>query len=201
MNDKHATHERRLKAVLDFAKRCDFERGHTLQVTKLALDMFDQLQDPLGMDDADRETLQFGSLLHDIGWMEGQKKHHKTALRLILDAEELCLDARHRQLVGAVARYHRKALPGDNHAHFAALAAADKAKVCILGGILRIADGLDRSHGNVVEKIDCQLNPDELILHCLTHHPADAELYAAEKKADLLATVLQRTISIVVVSP
>ena len=193
-------HERRLKAVMDFATRSDFERGHTLQVTKLALDMFDQLQAPLGMDDEDRETLQFGALLHDIGWIDGQKKHHKTALRLIQGAEQLGLDSRHRQLVAAVARYHRKALPNDNHGHFAALDAADKGRVCLLGGILRIADGLDRSHCNVVEKIDCELSADELILYCLTREPADAELSAAAKKGDLLAAVLERTVSMVVVS-
>jgi len=166
----------------------------------LALDIFDQLRDPLGMDDEDRETLQFGSLLHDIGWIEGQRKHHKTALRMIQGAEQLGLDARHRELVAAVARYHRKALPADNHAHFAALDPADKRKVCILAGILRIADGLDRTHCDVVEKIDCELRDDELTLYCQTHQPADAELAAAMKKGDLLAGVLQREVSLVVVS-
>ena len=61
-------HEQRLKAVLDFAAECDFEEGHTLQVTKLALDIFDQLQEPLGMDD---EDLPLQSMT-DLAQLEGK---------------------------------------------------------------------------------------------------------------------------------
>jgi alpha-galactosidase len=46
--------------------------------------LFDELQ-PLHLLGAqERFWLNAGALLHDIGWIEGQKGHHKTALRTIL---------------------------------------------------------------------------------------------------------------------
>ncbi len=51
---------------------------------------------------------------------------------------------REREIVANVARYHRKALPKPRHENFARLSGADQELVGKLGGILRLADGLDR---------------------------------------------------------
>lgn len=45
-----------------------------------------------------------------------------------------------------LSRYHRKSAPKLSHPEFAALSAADQALVTRWVGILRVADGLDRSH-------------------------------------------------------
>ena len=185
-----------LEAVLALATRCRYEREHTHQVTKLALELFDQLQGLHQLGPGDRFWLECGALLHDIGWTEGQQGHHKTALRLIMADPRLPLERREREIVGLIARYHRKALPSDEHKHYGNLHSADQQRVAILGGILRVADGLDRTHGSVVQKLACKVSPRKITITCQVREPADIEFMAARKKADLLESVLRRTVTI-----
>lgn len=56
-----------------------------------------------------------------------------------------------------MARYHRKALPKKKHEPFQKLGVKEQGLVSRLGGILRLADGLDRRRCSAVERISCQL--------------------------------------------
>ena len=187
----------------ELGRACNYEADHSHQVTRLALDMFDQLESIHGLDDRDRSLLNGAGLLHDIGWQGGAKGHHKTAMRLILTAMRLILAARElplgpadRTVVALVARYHRKALPRDGHPYFGQLAKPDQRRVCLLAGILRVADGLDRTHGNVVETVDCQWTDQRLTVRCRTAGAARVELETAQKKGNLLENALHRTLTI-----
>ena len=181
-----------LDAVVAFARDCDYEREHTHHVTDLAIDMFDQLRDLHGMGPRERLLLQYGALLHDIGWIEGRKEHHKTSLRLIMGEQSLPFDDRQRRIVGLIARYHRRALPSDRHEDFNRLSPEDQHRVRVLAGILRVADGLDCTHTGAIQKVTCGVLKDEIRIVCEATGPARDEVAAAEEKADLLASVFDR---------
>ena len=167
-----------------------------MQVTRLALRLFEELRPLHHLGERPRRWLHWAAVLHDIGWVEGQKGHHKTALRRIVEDTTLPLGRRVRGIVACVARYHRKALPSDRHGHFAALAPKDRRTVCMLAGILRVADGLDRTHANVVTDVGCEVSAERLTIICAVVGPAGAELEAARAKADLLERVLGRAVAI-----
>jgi exopolyphosphatase/guanosine-5'-triphosphate,3'-diphosphate pyrophosphatase len=135
-------------------------------------------------------------LLHDIGWIEGQKGHHKTSLYLILDAPDLPFDQRERFIVGSIARYHRGALPKHKHEHFAALSPVDQRIVTILAAILRVADGLDRTHQSVVQDLQCELTPPEVVVNCVARGNAGPEQERALDKGDLLERAFDRELII-----
>jgi putative phosphoesterase len=185
-----------LKAVTALARRCRYEAGHTHQVTRLALELFDELQELHHLGADDRFLLQCGAMLHDIGWMEGAKGHHKTAFRLIMEAEGLPFTRQERQLVGLIARYHRKSLPSSTHPEYAVLPTHDRRRLRILAGILRVADGLDRSHGDVVRQLHCHVSPGTIAIQCTAPGPALSEHVAAMAKASLLERVFRRKIGI-----
>ena len=90
--------------------------------------------------------LQSAALLHDIGLFVSYKKHHKHSLYLIAHSELPTFTAHEMQLVGNVARYHRKGEPAAHHPLFAELPAPDQDRVVRLSAILRLADALDREH-------------------------------------------------------
>lgn len=186
----------RLEAVLQLAESCHYAADHTHQVTRLALQLFDELQSLHGLGAEERLWLQYGALLHDIGWIEGQQAHHKTALRIILTTPDLPFDTRERYIVGSIARYHRKALPDEKHDHFAALEPADRQKVRVLAGLLRVADGLDCTHQSVVSNLACQVTPKRLVVRCAVGQPAEEERLDALDKGALLEQVLQRKLVI-----
>ena len=187
----------RLRTVLRLAEKCGYEEEHSHQVTVLALRLFDELESLHGLGAEERFWLQCGALLHDIGWIEGQQgRHHKTALRIILNTPLLPFDERERLIVGSVARYHRKALPSERHDHFAALDAEDQDVVRVLAAILRVADGLDRTHQSLVEDLWCEVLPELIIVHCAVCYPAEVERQTAWEKGELLSQLFERRLFI-----
>jgi CHAD domain-containing protein len=185
------------EGVLELAQQCQYEVEHAQHVTQLALRLFDVLQPLHGLGAQERLWLEWGALLHDIGWLEGQQRHHKTSLRLILDSPLLPCSPRERLLVGAVARYHRRALPSNKHRHFAALDAADKQRVRVLAGILRVADGLDRTHRGLVAELTCDVAPEQIVIRCTTSGDTAAEYRAARDKGRLFEAVFQCQLEVV----
>jgi len=196
VHDAQASMADIIEAATVLARRCDYDRPHTEQVTRLALELFDKLSGIHGLGSRERFLLNCSALLHDIGWCEGGRGHHKTAMRLILADRTIPLDDRERALVACVARYHRKAMPRRRHKQFAALDAPDRRMVWLLAGILRVADGLDYTHGSVVQGVDVQVHPGRLKVLCRADCSARAEQAQAERKSDMLARAMERDVSI-----
>ena len=182
------------EAAEALGRQAESEAGHARQVTHLALSLFDQLQPLHELGPRQRDLLLAAGLLHDIGWIGGQKGHHKRSRDMIMAATELPLDPRQRLIVANVARYHRKALPRESHRLYAPLTEGERQLVCLLGGLLRVADGLDRSHRNVVAAVRCRALPGQVTIRCRLAAAGDEELDAARAKSDLLARALDREV-------
>lgn len=186
----------RLPCILRAARRYDYEEGHTHQVFRLALMLFDRLQPCHGYGTGERFWLACAALLHDIGWSKGPRGHHKSALEIILRSPLLPFTRRERLIVGSTARYHRKALPHPGHDHYAALGKKDRKVVAALAGILRVADGLDRTHRDVVTELSCTVTERRILVRCAVRMPADAEARYAVRKGDLLERVFGREVAV-----
>jgi exopolyphosphatase/guanosine-5'-triphosphate,3'-diphosphate pyrophosphatase len=91
--------------------------------------------------------------------------------------------------VANVARYHRGARPKLSHEGFAALHAEDREAVIALGAILRLADGLDRSHTDAVQDVDVWLEGERLVVMVDCPMGCGAEIWAGEKKGRFLGEV------------
>jgi exopolyphosphatase / guanosine-5'-triphosphate,3'-diphosphate pyrophosphatase len=68
----------RRESVLNLCRRCNFGERHALQVARLALEVFDATTDIHRLGRHEREMLELGALLHDIGEhvsVEGHDKH------------------------------------------------------------------------------------------------------------------------------
>jgi exopolyphosphatase/pppGpp-phosphohydrolase len=187
----------RLHPVMQLAQICDFESGHGRHVTFLALRLFDQLQPLHQLGAEERFWLQAASLLHDIGWVEGWRSHHKTTLRIILSTPMLPFSSKERLIIGSIARYHRKGLPKATHDNYAALPPATQKVTSILASFLRLADGLDQNHRGLVSDLTCRIADDKITVLCTVTEPADDELAAAAEKSDLLHKVYKKKIAIV----
>lgn len=196
LSKKAAAHRARLQACQAMAADCAQESEHAHQVTRLALALFDELKGLHGLGDKHRRRLEYAALLHDIGWKEGGKGHHKASLKLILEASGPGFARRKRRIVACVARYHRGPLPARHHRIYGKLAARDQRLVRVLAAILRVADGLDRSHRNLVTGWRAVVVPGRVTLTCTTRASAQAERQAALKKGDLFAKVFRRELAV-----
>ncbi|HYY81226.1 MAG TPA: Ppx/GppA phosphatase family protein [Actinomycetes bacterium] len=177
----------RRRAVLDFARRHAWDEPHCRQVTALALSLFDQTAELHGLGPVERELLEAAGLLHDIGFAVAQSSHHKHSLYLIRNADLDGWSPRELLLVANVARYHRKALPSERHADFMALDDPDRVVVRKLAALLRVADGLDADHFQVVEQVVVVPGGRSLRLELRARDEPDLDVWAAERNADLFA--------------
>lgn len=186
-----------LLSAMRLAELCRAEEGHFRQVERLALKLFDLLKPLHGLGKRERSWLQCASILHDIGWIEGGTGHHKTALRLIQESPVLgCFSSRERRIIGSIARYHRGSLPREAHHPFGALPEADRYTVCVLASLLRLADGMDSSHGSVVREIRLRMEPGRILLGCRVSSPAFWERESTEKKKDLFERTFRKELKI-----
>lgn len=188
-----------LRPLREFVERCQGDRRHVEQVRTLAMALFDQLGDALGCDPGERGLLEAAALLHDVGQMVSYRQHHKHSYQLIMHAERLNLTARDRSLVALVSRYHRKKGPSRKHADFVALAEPEQQVVRRLAALLRVADGLDRGHTSIVERVRTRLMDHRLSIRVtprLAGGDVSLECWGAERKADVLAELLGREVTV-----
>jgi len=190
------------RSVLHLRDRCDGDHQHSDQVAHLALKLFDALTAAghLQTQGRDRELLEFGALLANVGLVVAHSKHHIHSYYVIRNSELTGLTDHEIDLIAQIARYHRKSHPKSSHPEFAALSATDQERVRHLAGILRIAIGLDRTHrSQVVDlRVDVAPSPDSMT-HTLviTAVPVDGdtdlalEIYAANERRELLCEVLK----------
>ena len=190
---------RRRRAVVDFARRHAWDEAHCRQVTGLALSLFDQTATLHRLGPAERGLLEVAGLLHDVGYAVAQSSHHKHSLYLIRNADLDGFTPRERDLIANIARYHRKALPADRHADYMALDEADRSLVRRLGALLRLADGLDADHFQVVEDVTVVDGGDHLRLELRARDVPDLDMWAAERNGDLFELEFGRRVEPVAV--
>ena len=100
------------------------------------------------------------------------------------------------QVIAQIARYHLKASPQPKHKRIAALRPAQQILVRKLAALLRIADGLDRSHGAVIQQVRCRIETDTVLLSLLCRAEIGLELYGLDKKKDLFRQTYHKDILI-----
>ena len=185
--------------VMALMQALEEEPHHVQQVSRLAVELFDALEDLHGLGDHDRFILEAAGLLHDIGWSVARdgKGHHRESARLIREHSWTVFNAESVTILAQVARYHRKSMPTLEHEEFAALSPAERLRVQQLAAFLRIADGLDRSHQQLVKGLAIELPPGRIMVRLVTERAASRELAGAEKKADLARSVFQREIEFI----
>jgi len=189
----------RRRSVLDLGRKCDWHRTHSEQVARLCLRLFDELRSVHHMGNAERELIEYGALLHDIGWHISRNKHHKHAMYLILNGELKNFTPEEVSVIANIARYHRGPKPRKRHDNYTELPRRFRRIVDVGSALLRLADGLDRSHGGVIQDLRCKV--DEKSVKCLLTARADAELevWGARRKMDWFAKVFDRKINFEVV--
>lgn len=187
----------RRRSVIELAERCRYIAPHAQQVARTALALFDATQPDHQLGTDAREWLEYAALLHDIGTHISYERHHKHSQYLIQHGDLRGFDPDEIQLMALVARYHRQSPPKKTHAEFAAMSPARRQVVRVLGALLRLAEGLDRSHSQIVEQIEAERTETDLLVRlCATSDP-ELELWAAHRHGTALAKVLGRPIRFV----
>ncbi len=175
-----------IKTMLD---KYELEPGHAEQVKNLSLLIFDKTLGAVhNMSGNERELLEAGALLHDIGYHISAKNHHKNSQKLILQEGLPGFSRKETEIIANIARYHRGKLPCKKHRHYISLSQNDRQLVNGLSAFVRLADALDRSHCSVVKDMDFSINSASNVLNIslrLNTPVCYPEIYKAQDKKDL----------------
>src|SRR4029077_6018425 len=172
----------RMEGVRRFARACRSNERHCEHVAKLAVLLFDALRDAYALPPAGRDILTAAALLHDIGYLIHHEQHHKHAYHLIMNGDLRGFSAREVELIANVARYHRRAFPKKAHPNLSRL---DKGECRVgrrLAGLLPVADGLGRTHGQLVTGLRCRVSDEWVRLRVTATSDPAIDLEDAKRK-------------------
>jgi exopolyphosphatase/guanosine-5'-triphosphate,3'-diphosphate pyrophosphatase len=187
--------ESRRRSVTALARHYAGENVHGRQVARLATRLFDRLAPMLDLPAEGRELLEYAALLHDIGHAVDHSRHHRHTYYLLNNTELLGFSPDEIQMIGLVARGHRKQAPKVSEPELQALPGGKRKLVRGLAALLRIADALDRTHFGVVKSLHVTKASGRIVIDVdAGAENAELELWAAERRTDLLSRLLDRPI-------
>jgi len=188
----------RATSVLQLARRCNWDEGHSRQTARLSLDLFDLTTTLHGLGPEDRELLEHASLLHDIGEHVSTESHHKHSAYLIQHGKLRGFTPEEIDFVAALARAHRGGGPRPSHEPFGSLDGPARDRVVRLAALLRVADGLDRGRSGAVDGIEVVLDGSQVRLVAKAGG-ADItlELFGARRKRELFERAFDRHLDVV----
>jgi exopolyphosphatase / guanosine-5'-triphosphate,3'-diphosphate pyrophosphatase len=178
----------RLKAIRSLFNSFPYEKEHVDHVTFLSLKIYDQLLEVFKLDGEEREYLESAAILHEIGFGISNSSHHKHSYYIIRNSELMVgFNYEEIEMIALIARYHRKSAPKPKHLEFNQLSLEKQKIVKKLAGILRIADGLDRSHQAIVEDLNLEFSNDHIQFHLKIKEGLDPhiDIWSAEQKKEL----------------
>lgn len=181
----------RARSVLSVARRFDYDVAHSHHVVRLATRIFDDTKELHRLNDQDRKLLQYAAILHDIGYHIAHNNHHRHALYLIKNSEMPGFTGDEIAMMATLVRYHRGSLPRKGsdrrskreHEDYYALDRNHRVRVLRLASILQIADGLDRSHRQMISNVHCRIDGKQVTFFSSSAGECELEIWSAERKS------------------
>lgn len=186
----------RRASVERLARRASVSDGHAARVRDLAVRLFDKTHSLHQLTPLEREWLEHAAVLHDVGLSISYQRHHHHSYYLIVHGGMKGFSRDEVEVIAQVARYHRKAAPSERHQPFRRLDPWKKPVVEKLSALLRLADGLDRTHRGHVSGVRLEVRRKKVIVTAEARGPAELEAWAAKEKSDLFEKVFGRRIVI-----
>jgi exopolyphosphatase/guanosine-5'-triphosphate,3'-diphosphate pyrophosphatase len=187
----------RRRSVMTLAERCEYEEGHARHTADLSLKLFRAMGLGRALFPNAEEILEYGALLHDIGYHVSYKKHHKHAYYLIKHADLAGFSPEEVDVIACIARYHRKKAPKRGDAALSTLSNRGIRTVRALSAVVRVADALDRSHFGLIRNLKVQKNGSSLRIRVQAAGDPAIELWAADQRKKLLERICGLTVEFV----
>lgn len=165
---------------------------HGQRVAAYADILFRELGSLHGLSPEWGRRLHLAACLHDLGWLEGRKGHHKTSMRIIDEDLSLPISDDDRPWVALLARYHRKAVPSRKHSRFALLKRSQQEMLRKAAALLRLADALDYSHRGIIQDFTVTVGKNRVVLQATCTEDCAEEAERCKEKGVLFARVFKK---------
>lgn len=189
----------RARSVLSVARRYGYDVAHSHHVVRLATRIFDDTKELHQLSGQHLKLLQYAAILHDIGYHIAHNNHHRHGLYLIKNSEMPGFTGDEIAMMATMVRYHRGSLPKKSadartrheHEDYYALDRRQRADMLRLASILQIADGLDRSHQQLIDDVRCEVAGDTVTFVASSVGECELEMWSAERKATWFSDIFK----------
>ena len=148
-----------LEKLRKWASFLDPDIRHSRLVARLAMALYDGLSHCERVSSArrSRQILYAAAMLHEVGRSKmagGHGGHQKRARRAVMHLKPpIAWSKEDLQMLAALVRYHRGALPLFGSSHIVAIARERRSELMLLMGVLRLANALDDQHDGKVSRL------------------------------------------------
>jgi exopolyphosphatase/guanosine-5'-triphosphate,3'-diphosphate pyrophosphatase len=175
---------------------------HARKVARLSNELFAGLQTAHKLPPHYGRLLEAAACLHDVGHYVSDTRHHKHSYYLVVNSDMPGFTKTERELIANLCRYHRKALPAPEHWNLQPMDAEARRALTLMMPLLRLADSLDRSHGQRVRSLECRVRENDLqvTLNVPPETDIDLELWAVERLGDMFRQVYAKGLTVARIS-
>ena len=176
----------RQRSVIELAERCRYVEEHARHVAALAVTLFDRTRAWHDLGTRERQWLEYGALLHDVGVHISYERHHRHSYYLIKNGGLRGFEPQEIEIIALIARYHRRGGPKRSDEEYGALKRPLRRAVRVLSSLVRLAEGLDRTRNQVVRDVEVVPEETRVTLRLSAQGDAELELWAAQRQAAML---------------
>lgn len=151
-----------ISSVWFLAGRFGIDKPHVQKVVEIALAIFDQTRQLHRLAPRDRFLLEVSAILHDVGHFLNSNEHQLYSEQIIRSSDIMGLSNLELEIVASVARYHSEEIPLPSHPLYSSLDYNNKIQVSKLAAILKLAETLDISHRQKIQKVEIARHKGEL---------------------------------------
>ena len=177
-----------IASAQSIAKRYNCSKIHIQNVTTIALGIFDCLKKVYGLGPTERMQLELAAILHDCGKFINMNDGANNSYNIIMSTEIMGLSHVEREEIANIVKYNTLYLSSyaKVKSHFGE---CDYVKVAKLAAVLRIANVMDRSHKQKIEKFTVVMKDKQLVITADTMSDLTLETGLFEEKANFFEKV------------
>lgn len=190
------------KDMLDYSiygilKSLNCNVDHAEQVYWICSTLFNELKPLHHLDDKYLKILKTGSMLHDCGVSINYLHHHKHSFYIILNSYINKLTHKELLMSAAIASYHRfNDFQLSICQYSSTINKLDLKHINLIGVLLKIAEGLDRTLSGSVEDIKVIIDEEHVQILLCSHLDLNVEIHQALRAQEAFQEIYDRKLLI-----
>ncbi|MBQ9283996.1 MAG: HD domain-containing protein, partial [Acidaminococcaceae bacterium] len=181
--------EEQMSLVHHVGEDYEYDYNHVTQVEKLALVIFDKIGKKYGLDEHCRLLLRAAAILHDIGKYVSMRSHSLYSYQLIMGTDLLGFTEEDKLIVAMASYYHAHNVMERDDKRVPELKSSLVPVVAKLSAIIRLADALDRSYMQKIQRCKVNLHNRELTIQVVSKGDLDLEEWTFASKVLMMEEV------------
>jgi len=181
--------EEQMSLIHHVGEDYEYDYHHVTQVEKLSLIIFDKIGKKYGLDDHSRLLLRAAAVLHDIGKYVSMRSHSLYSYQLIMGTDLLGFTEEDKLVIAMASYYHAHNVMERDEKRVPALPGHLVPLVAKLSAIIRLADALDRSYLQKIQRCKVVLHNRELTIQVVSKQDLDLEEWTFASKVLMMEEV------------